>query len=242
VSRFDGLLEVQALDTAIDQLRHKRTALPERGELKALETDAQALAAELKAAVAARDEVAAKEAAFEKDMATSEARIAEIDKRMYSGEVSSSKDLQAMATEIEHLKARVSGLEDSALEALDEREPLDAAVAELEARAAGMVELGQRLTAAIAAAEAEIDGELAREVEQRASAAAGVPDDLLAEYERLRGRLGGIGVAKLEHGTCLGCRMKLPATELDRVKHQPPDALVHCEQCGRILVRAEHGA
>jgi uncharacterized protein len=239
VGRFDGLLAVQDLDTAIDQLRHRRANLPERGELKALEADATTLRAELEAAIAARDEVSAREAGFEKDIATSEARIAEIDKRMYSGEVSSSKDLQAMATEIEHLKARVSGLEDSALEALEEREPLDAAVKALEERAAGMVELGKRLQAAIAEAESSIDAELATETAQRSAAAADVPDDLLAEYERLRGRLGGIGVAKLEHGTCMGCRMKLPATELDRVKHQPPDALVHCDQCGRILVRSD---
>lgn len=237
MSRFDGLLTVQGLDTTIDQLRHRRANLGERAELKALEAEAQTLAADLKAALAERDEVSAKEAGFEQEIATHEARIAEIDKRMYSGEISSSKDLQAMATEIQHLKERVSRLEDSALGALEEREPLDAAVGVLEQRAAGMVELGQRLQAAIVAAEAEIDGEMAAELAQRAGAAESVPADLLAEYERLRGRLGGIGVAKLEHGTCMGCRMKLPATELDRVKHQPPDALVHCEQCGRILVR-----
>ena len=239
MSRFDGLLEVQGLDTTIDQLRHRRTNLPERTELKAVESQRTALVTELAAAVAARDEVAARQAGFEKDIAASEARIAEIDKRIYSGDVTASKDLQAMSTEIEHIKVRVSTLEDSALEAMDEREPLDAAVADLEARDAGLIELGERLRAAIAAAEAEIDAELAAEVEQRATAAGGVPDDLLAEYEKLRGRLGGIGVARLEHGTCMGCRMKLPATELDRVKHQPPDALVHCEQCGRILVRAD---
>lgn len=236
MSRFDGLLAVQALDLTIDQLRHRRSHLPERAELTALETEATRLAGEFRAAVAARDEVAAKESALEKDIETAEQRIAQIDKRMYSGEVSASKDLQAMATEIGHLKARVSEIEDAALAALDEREPLDAAVAALEARAGGMVELGGRLRAAIAEAEAAIDAELAAEVQQRTDAAAGLDPDLLAEYERLRGRLGGIGVARLEHGTCMGCRMKLPATELDRIKHQPPDALVHCDQCGRILV------
>lgn len=239
MSRFDGLLAVQELDTTIDQLRHRRAALPERGELKALEADATTLAKELKAAMAARDEVAAREAALEKDIATAEGRIAQIDKRMYSGEVSASKDLQAMATEIEHLKARVSDLEDAALAALDEREPLDAAVAELEARAAGMVELGARLRTAIAEAEASIDAELSTEEGRRAEGAAGLDAALLAEYDRLRSRLGGIGVARLEHGTCMGCRMKLPATELDQLKHQPPDALVHCDQCGRILVRPD---
>jgi predicted nucleic acid-binding Zn-ribbon protein len=144
-----------------------------------------------------------------------------------------------MAHEIESIKTRVSTLEDHALEAMDEREPLDASVAELDERDAGFVALAAQLTAAIAAAEVEIDAEVARETEARSAAAASVPDDLLAEYERLRGRLGGIGAAKLEHGTCMGCRMKLPATELDRIKHQSPDELVHCDQCGRILVHGD---
>lgn len=236
MSRFEDLLAVQDLDLTIDQLRHRRTNLPERAELKQVESQRRGLATELASAIAVRDEVAARQAGFEKDIAASEGRIAEIDKRMYSGEVSASKDLQAMATEIDHLRQRVSKLEDSALEAMDEREPLDAAVIDLQSRDAALAELAERLTDSISAIEVEIDAELAAEVEQRASAATSVPDDLLAEYERLRGRLGGIGAARLEHGTCMGCRMKLPATELDRVKHQPPDTLIHCDQCGRILV------
>ena len=236
MSRFDDLLAVQGIDLAIDQLRHRRANLPERAELVGVETQRKQLAGELAEAVAARDEVAARQAGFEKDMAASERRVAEIDKRMYSGEVTASKDLQAMSTEIEHIKSRISTLEDSALEAMDEREPLDAAVADLEARDAGLAELAARLRDAISEAEGAIDAELAGETAQREEAAAAVPGDLLAEYERLRSRLGGIGAARLEHGTCMGCRMKLPATELDRLKHQPPDALVHCDQCGRILV------
>jgi uncharacterized protein len=237
MSRFDGLLVVQEHDTTLDQLRHRRANLPERTELKDVEAKRVALAAERAEVAARRDEVAARQANLEKDIAASEQRIAEIDKRMYSGEISASRDLQAMAHEIESIKSRVSTLEDHALEAMDEREPLDASVNELDERDAGFVALGVQLAEAIVAAEAEIDAEVQREVEARAAAASSVPDDLLAEYERLRTRLGGIGAAKLEHGTCMGCRMKLPATELDRIKHQSPDDLVHCDQCGRILVR-----
>jgi hypothetical protein len=237
VSALEDLLAVQAIDTTLDQLRHRRANLPERTELKDVEAKRKALAEELAAAVSVRDEVAGRQANLEKDIAASEARIVEIDKRMYSGEVTASRDLEAMTKEIAQIRSRVSTLEDHALEAMDEREPLDAAVAELEARDAGYVELAERLRAAISAAEVEIDGEIAREEAARTSAATPVPPDLLAEYERLRSRLGGIGAARLEHGTCMGCRMKLPATELDRIKHQPPDALVHCDQCGRILVQ-----
>jgi predicted nucleic acid-binding Zn-ribbon protein len=239
MSRFDGLLVVQAHDTTLDQLRHRRVNLPERGELQAVEAKRKALAAERVEAAAKRDEVAARQANLEKDIAASEQRIADIDQRMYSGEITASRDLQAMTHEIEQIKGRVSTLEDHALEAMDEREPLDAAVQELDEREAGFAALAAQLVEAIAAAEIEIDGEVGREQAARAEASASVPDDLLAEYERLRGRLGGIGVAKLEHGTCMGCRMKLPATELDRIKHQAADDLVHCDQCGRILVHGD---
>ena len=239
MSRFDGLLVVQEHDTTLDQLRHRRANLPERAELKDVEAKRAALAAERAEVAAARDDVAARQANYEKDIAASEQRIAEIDKRMYSGEVSASRDLQAMAHEIESIKARVSTLEDHALEAMDEREPLDAAVTELDERDAGFVALGVQLAEAIVEAEVEIDAEVAREVEARSSAASSVPDDLLADYERLRKRLGGIGAARLEHGTCMGCRMKLPATEIDRIKHQAADELVHCDQCGRILVHGD---
>ena len=237
MSALEDLLAVQAIDTTLDQLRHRRVNLPERAELKDVVAKRKALESEQASAVAVRDEVAARQANLEKDIAASEARIVEIDKRMYSGEVTASRDLEAMAKEITSIRARVSTLEDHALEAMDEREPLDAAVTELEQRDAGYVEFAERLRADIAAAESEIDAEIAQEEAARSAAATVVPAELLEEYERLRARLGGIGAARLEHGTCMGCRMKLPATELDRLKHQPPDALVHCDQCGRILVQ-----
>ena len=237
MSALEDLLSVQAIDTTLDQLRHRRANLPERTELKEVTAKRKSLETEHASAVAVRDEVAARQANLEKDIAASEARIVEIDKRMYSGEVTASRDLEAMTKEIASIRSRVSTLEDHALEAMDEREPLDAAVAELEQRDADYAELAARLRAAIADAETEIDGEIAKEDAARNAAVTAVPVELLSEYERLRARLGGIGAARLEHGTCMGCRMKLPATELDRIKHQPEDALVHCDQCGRILVR-----
>jgi predicted nucleic acid-binding Zn-ribbon protein len=64
-----------------------------------------------------------------------------------------------------------------------------------------------------------------------------VPASLLAEYEPLRHRLGGVAIAKLEGGSCKGCHLKLSNFELDRIRALPTDEVVHCEECGRILVR-----
>src|SRR5438445_123736 len=89
----------------------------------------------------------------------------------------------------------------------------------------------------LAEATEAIDAELAGELDARAIAAKAVPPDLLEQYERLRARLGGIGAARLVGNSCGGCHLTLPATELDRIRHLPPDAVALCDQCGRILVR-----
>jgi len=82
-----------------------------------------------------------------------------------------------------------------------------------------------------------VDEEIAPVEAERVAAASEVPEALLAEYEGLRESMGGVGAARLEHGTCGGCHMKLSAVEQDRIKGLPADATIHCEDCGRLLVR-----
>jgi predicted nucleic acid-binding Zn-ribbon protein len=92
------------------------------------------------------------------------------------------------------------------------------------------------LLATIAEAEVSIDAELATQTAQRADDASRLPEPLLSEYESLRARLGGVGAARLTGDLCGGCHLSLPAVEVDRIRHLPPDTLVHCDECGRLLV------
>lgn len=142
-----------------------------------------------------------------------------------------------MTAEIESIKRRISVLEDDELVTMEEREPLESEVADLSKEEAEIEAKAGTVSAAIAAAEAEIDAELAVEAEARAALEPGVSEDLAATYDRLRSRLGGVGAARLEHGSCTGCHLSLPATERERLKKLPAGDLVFCEQCGRILVR-----
>ena len=235
---FEALLAVQERDSSIDRLRHRRATLEERQALARLDAEAAARRDLLTAARARRDEAAGVEDGLEAELATTEARIAEINTRMYSGTVSASRELQAMSEEVDHLKQRVGDLEEKALEAMEVREPLEAEVAKLEAEDAAAGAEADRLRAAAADAEAVIDGELAAEQSERQRVAALVPAELLAEYEQIRGKLGGTGAARLVGNQCTGCHLSLPATEVERLRHQPDDALEHCDNCGRILVRS----
>src|SRR5205807_2234535 len=166
-----------------------------------------------------------------------ETKSADLDRRLYSGTVTAPRELQAMQADVQSLKRHKSDLEDQVLAAMQDADPLDAELRGVDARRAELEEEAAGLRAALAEATEAIDAELAGELDARAIAAKAVPPDLLDQYERLRARLGGIGAARLVGNSCGGCHLTLPATELDRIRHLPPDAVALCDQCGRILVR-----
>ncbi len=234
---FEQLLRVQEHDTTIDQLRHRRQTLPELERLASLQRRMAELEVELVDAGAVLDEVGRRQAALEHELAMVESKLAEDQARLYSGAVSIIRELQALQAEVDALRRRKGDLEERVLEVLDEREPLDAGIAALLAEQERAFEEAAKVEGLVAAAQGEIDVELAAEVDARSKAGDGLPDGVTAEYDRLRVRLGGIGAAPLVNGRCGGCHLSLSASELDALRRQPPDALLCCEQCGRILVR-----
>jgi predicted nucleic acid-binding Zn-ribbon protein len=234
---FQALAALQDRDDSIARLQHRRGHLDERAALARVEADMAARRVVLDEAEARQAEAARAQSELEAALASTEARIADIDKRMYSGTVSASRELQAMSDEVAHLKERVSTLEEHILEAMELREPIDAEVGGMQAEQQAAQAEADRLRGAAAAAEAEIDAELAAEQQARAADEAGVPPALLREYDQLRQKLDGVGAARLAGNQCTGCHLALSATEVDHIRHLPEDEVVYCENCGRILIR-----
>ncbi len=235
-AELEALLAVQELDTAIDQNQHRRATLPERSELAAVDQSIAALGADLAAATASRDEIAGRQEEAEAELASTEGRRDAVQRRLYSGEVRASRDLQALAGDVDVLGARISGLEEQILTLMEEREPFDARVGELSEQMSALTERRTVAAEALARAEEKLAAELAGHQARRREVAAGVPGDLLATYDRLRVRRDGVGAARLVGDRCNGCHLTLPATELDRIRRLPPGEVVTCDQCGRILV------
>jgi uncharacterized protein len=231
-----ALLAVQDLDTSVDQRKHRRRTLPERDQLAGFEAQLQTAADEAARIGEQRDALAKRESEVEAELAATEQRAATVSRRLYGGEVSASRELQAMADDVENLKSRASELEDLGLVILEEREPLDARFGELDTQMTEVDSRRQSVADAVAQAEAAVDAEIAQLEQDREKAASAVPADLLANYERLRARLGGVGAARLVGNHCDGCHLTLSAAELDRIRRLGPGQVVTCEQCSRILV------
>jgi predicted nucleic acid-binding Zn-ribbon protein len=234
---FHDLLQVQEHDTAADRLRHRRDHLPELAELRATEDELARLEATLVDVDAKAVEAARTQRRLEGELSLLESKLTELNTKPYSGVVSATRELQAMQSEAAAMRERRAGLEDQVLDAMGEQETIDEQLAGLRKQRDELDARGAMLRAAVAEGQSEVDRELAAELAARAEAATAIPADVAALYEQLRAHLGGVAAAPLVNGRCGGCHLALPATEIDRMRKEPADALVRCEQCERILVR-----
>ena len=234
---LERLLDLQANDTAADQLRHRRKALPERAALVELDRKEAALRAEVAEPQAERDGLAREQKRLEDEIAMVEGKAAHVEKQLYDGSMTSPKEAQALQADLESLKRRQGALEDEVIELMERIEQLDEQLAASLVSFAAIDAERDALKSSLAAAEAVVDEELAQTTAARQALVDAVPATLIAEYERIRGGEGGIGVARLQGSTCLGCHISLAAAEVDVMKRLPADELAYCPDCGRLLVR-----
>ena len=185
-----------------------------------------------------RGELSRSQQRLEDEVASLTERANQAEKQLYSGAVSNPRELQALQDDVASIRRRIGQIEDQELEIMELSEPVDAELATLAAERERLDGETQRVTAELAEAEAAIDGR-ARRGARRAGRArpTAVPDDLWPEYDALRSQLGGVAIARLVGATCQGCHLALSAVEVDRIRKLGPDEPVHCEECGRLLVR-----
>lgn len=232
------LLELQGIDTTLAQLSHRRANLPELAEVTELTRQVSTLEDERVRQQVDIDDLDGDIARLERDVEQVRARK-DKDAALLAGGRGPARELEALEHEIESLNRRQRELEDSQLELMERREQ---AQSKLDGVAAGIASVQERL----AEAEQRRDAALAEIAEQEATAKASraplvdrLPADLVALYERIRVDAGGLGAALLRGGRCGGCRLELSGSERARVKAAPPDEVVRCEECRRIMVRTE---
>jgi uncharacterized protein len=229
------LFALQEIDSAVDVLRHRRSHLPEAQALAATNAAIAKLEAEALSLTANRDAFAAQEHTLEVDDASLTKKLTSLQIQLAKSIMP--KEAEALQHEIESVKSQRSNLEDRELELLDAIEPIEARLAAITAETLPLREQAEAERAAFLAAQAALDAEVAAAGERRGAAAAVIDTDAVARYEKLRSHFGGIALARIDHGTCLGCNMKISTKELEAIKAAPPDAEVNCDECGRLLVR-----
>ncbi|MEX1218243.1 MAG: hypothetical protein WEA11_06980 [Acidimicrobiales bacterium] len=234
---LERLLDLQDNDTLADQLRHRYKALPERGALVELQKKDASIRAAVSEPQAERDGLARDQKRLEDEIAMVEGKAVHVEKQLYDSSMTSPKEAQGLQADLESLKRRQGTLEDEVIELMERIEPLDAQLAQSVVALAAIAGERNQVAASLAASEAEVDSELQTTKAARQALVDSVPASLVAEYERIRGGEGGIGVARLQGATCLGCHISMAAAEVDAMRRLPAQDLAYCSDCGRLLVR-----
>jgi predicted nucleic acid-binding Zn-ribbon protein len=230
------LLDLQAIDTALNQLAHKRRTLPQIAQLDKLARDIVAAEDQRVSAQVSVDDLDRDIARLEKDVEQVRQRAGKDQDRLVNGHAPA-RELEALQHEIASLARRQSELEDTELELMEQREAAQATLDEVTAR----VSATRAERDSVEAQRDELLAEISRDEEFRSAGrkplVTDLPADLVALYDRIREASGGIGAALLRAGQCGGCRLELSGSEKAAVRAAAPDDVVRCEECRRILVR-----
>ncbi|WP_305789360.1 zinc ribbon domain-containing protein [Symbioplanes lichenis] len=233
------LLDLQAVDTALNQLAHRRKTLPELTEIDASAREISALEDERVRAQVAVDDLDRDINRLEKDIDQVRTRKEKDQKRLDAG--GALREIEGLQHELATLNRRQGELEDAELELMEQRESAEQTLNEVKKRIAGAVEKRTAAEARRDEALADIAKEQEFKAGSRAPLAADLPDDLVKLYDKIREDTG-LGAALFRAGRCGGCRIELYGADLARVKGAPADEVVRCEECRRIMVRtAESG-
>jgi uncharacterized protein len=234
MTMLDQLMELQELDTAIDQISHRRARLPDHADVASAAAAVRSIRDRLRRA---DDRFAAAERRIEqleRDGVTRAAKKARLDGQLKT--VIAPREAEALMHEIALVVSERETADDEELTLLDEQESAmtDSATAqaELGPAEAGLAEAELKLAAALDALVAETDDLRSK----RISVGEQLPADLLARYESMRRSFGGVAVARLVSGHCGACHLDLSRAFVDSLKSAPVDTIGECEQCGRMLV------
>lgn len=215
-----------------------------RDSRRAVIADIEARLGESEELIAAREGLREAEAELERlqklqreleaELEDLDARIRAEETKLYSGSIRNPKELTDLQHEVESLKQRRSTLDERGLANMD---AIDQASAMLEAARRSAQEAERVWRAAqdeLLARKAKAEREMAALDEERVRRVESMDRAALGLYEALRPKKQGRPIARVERGTCGGCRVMLPTHIVQRVR--AGTTLVQCPACERVLV------
>jgi uncharacterized protein len=227
------VIELQQVDSRIAELNSQIAALP---------SQIQTLEAQLNEFLHAYEEHKTRLGASQKERRDLEAEIQVIQARIAKHkdqlyQVKTNEQYKAMLHEIGGEEANIRRIEDSVLEKMLEAEQLEKYVKDAEARLEGE-------KSRVASAKAKLEAERQRDIDERsgherrrAELAGALSPSVRALYERMLPARNGVAVVMVRDGSCGACHVLLRPQAYNEVRQN--DAVMTCENCGRILYYIE---
>ena len=157
-----------------------------------------------------------------------------IEDKLYGGQVKNPKELMGLQKDLESLRSKQRQLEDKVLEIMSQAEESTSKLASCEAEVAKETHLWQESQGQLKTEQAELELAVVGLEDRCSRLRSQINSTHLTLYDRLRPDKLGQSVARVEQGMCLGCRISLPISIVQRVRLG--EEIVQCPSCNRIMV------
>jgi predicted nucleic acid-binding Zn-ribbon protein len=200
-----------------------------------LESDPEVVRLEeiVETARSAQEGVAARLSESDRAREDHRSKLRQREKELMSGRIRNPTELMQMSEEVQHMKQRFKDEEEAELQLMEDADTADetmkAATAELEAARS-------RVAAEAPELREELDGwqaELSQVEAEKEQVWTDLPQEARTAFTRLRVQPA---VAEVKNNQCTACRVTVTSSGMQILRKG--EGIVHCENCGRILVLA----
>jgi|GEM_PF-1029443 hypothetical protein len=229
-----ALLAVQEVDNKIRQVKEALSALDSGSNLATAYNEGKAAFDRLKA-TAMKAETEQKDA--ELQLQTIDAKMVQVNKTLYGGTVTASRELENLQRELDMLERQRGDAEEKVLIAM---ETVAQSVKQAQKREAFLLAVAAKYKK-VRAAYKEQSTTFLEQIKtyeaQRKERVKDVPTPLLEKYDTIRSRRDGVGVVvMLDSGACGGCYTVLSKGLATAIR--AGETIEVCEHCGRFLAPA----
>lgn len=160
-------------------------------------------------------------------------RLSMQEQRLYSGTVTTPKELSTLQQEVQRLRGQKSRQEDLALEVMEAAESLQEMARQKAEALQTAEEAWTRESAAFVKRHEQLEVRQRESEAKRAQLVASIDAGLISRYEHMRRTKQGRAISKIEQNSCQWCRVIVTPSELQHVRSSTE--LQTCSNCGRIL-------
>jgi len=232
--KLDALLELQRIDSQIDELLKIRGDLPE--EVRDLEDELAGYETRIGKFKAEIDELNQEIQNNKSGIKESEKLIKKYQEQQNN--VRNNREFEAISKEMESQELDIQLFEKKNRELLFRVEKKNLEIEEIESRLSGRV-------ADLEAKKGELDSIIAESTEdekklrlERDEAASRIEERLMYSYNRIRqNSVNGLAVVMVRRGACGGCFNQVPPQRQADIREKKK--IIVCEHCGRVLADVE---
>jgi len=223
------LIELQTLDTRLDELEAKLGDLPET--VKTLEKQIENEKEQNKIRETSIEENEALDRHNSAKVEDLKSKIAKYKEQLFL--VTTNREYDALTAEIEYNEDAIKEAEDQIIQAEEENERLEEARKHTEKNIGEMREKLEEAKRSLEVTQKETEEEKAELEEKRKALTEKIPRNYLSVYKRVRRARNGLAVVPLLRDACSGCHNRvIPQKRVDIYKK---NQVVTCDFCGRFL-------